>query len=40
MGPVKERYLHYEKAGDQFLGRAVSGLNMMTTEFGVPPPPF
>ena len=38
MGLVKERYLHYEKAGDQFLGRAVSGLNMMTTDFGVSPP--
>ena len=38
MGPVKERYLHYEKAGDQFLGRAVCGLNMMTTDFGVSPP--
>ena len=25
MGPVKERYLHYEKAGDQFLGRVVTG---------------
>ena len=40
MGPVKERYLHYEKAGDQFLGRAVSGLNMMTTDFAVSPPHF
>jgi hypothetical protein len=40
MGPVKERYLFYEKAGDQFLGRAVSGMNMMSMEFAVSPPYF
>jgi hypothetical protein len=40
MGPVKERYLFYEKAGDQFLGRAVSGMNMMTTKVAVLPPYF
>jgi hypothetical protein len=40
MGPVKERYLFYKKAGDQFLGRAVSGMNMMMTEFAVSPPYF
>ena len=37
MGPVKERYIHYEKAGDQFLGRAVTGLDISSDEFSVSP---
>ena len=37
MGPVRERYIHYEKAGDQFVGRTVCGLNSMSTEFGISP---
>jgi len=37
MGPVRERYIHYEKAGDQFVGRTVGGLNSMSTDFGVSP---
>ncbi len=28
MGLVKERYLHYEKAGNQHLGRVVSGMDV------------
>ena len=35
MGPVKERYIHYEKAGDQFVGRTVCGLDVTSEEFGV-----
>ena len=37
MGPVRERYIHYKKAGDQFVGRTVCGLNSMSTEFGISP---
>ena len=40
MGPVKERYLHYEKAGDQYLGRVVAGLNCNDSSFAVSPPYF
>ncbi len=40
MGRVKNRYLHYEKACDQYLGRVVSGLNVQTYEFAVSPPYF
>ena len=40
MGPVKERYLHYEKAGDQYLGRVVPGLNCNDSSFAVSPPYF
>jgi hypothetical protein len=32
VGPVKEGYLNYEKVRDQFLGCAVSGLNMTETD--------
>ena len=38
MGPVKERYLFYEKAGDQFVGRTVCGLSPLSIEFAVGPP--
>ena len=40
MGPVKEKYIHYEKAGDQYVGRVVCGLNVNSTEFAVSPPYF
>jgi len=40
MGPVKERYLQYEKAGDQYLGRVVSGLDVNNVSFAVSPPYF
>ncbi len=40
MGPVKERYLHYEKAGDQYVGRVVSGLNSCDASFAISPPHF
>ena len=37
---MKERYLHYEKAGDQYLGRVVAGLNCSDHSFAVSPPYF
>ena len=37
MGPVKERDIHYEKAGDQFVGRTVTGLDVTSEEFGISP---
>jgi hypothetical protein len=40
MGQVKERYLQYEKAGDQYLGRVVSGLDVNSVTFAVSPPFF
>jgi hypothetical protein len=40
MGPVKERYLQYEKAGDQYLGRVVSGLDVNDVSFAISPPYF
>jgi hypothetical protein len=40
MGSVKERYLQYEKAGDQYLGRVVSGLDVNCVSFAVSPPYF
>ena len=40
LGHVKERYLQYEKAGDQYLGRVVSGLDVNDVSFAVSPPFF
>lgn len=37
MGSVKERYIHYEKAGDQFVGRTVCGLSCLSSDFAVSP---
>ena len=37
MGPVKGRYIHYEKAGDQFVGRCVTGISSLTPEFACSP---
>ncbi len=39
MGPVKEHYLQFEKAGDQYLGRVVSGLEVKNDiSFAISPP--
>ena len=35
MVPIKDRYIYYEKVGDQFVGRSVTGIYFLTTEFGV-----
>ena len=40
MGSVKERYLQLEKAGDQYLGQVVSGLDVNDVSFAVLPPYF
>ncbi len=40
MGSVKERYLQFEKAGDQYLGRVVSGLDVNDVSFATSPPYF
>ena len=37
MGPVKDRYIHYEKAGDQFCGRTAIAISSLTKEFAVSP---
>ena len=37
MGPVKDRYIHYEKAGDQFVGRTVTGISSLLKEFAISP---
>ena len=38
MGSVKECYLQYKKAEDQYLGRVVSGLDMNNVSFAISPP--
>ena len=40
IGHNKERYLQYEKAGDQYLGRVVCGLNVNNKSFATSPPFF
>ena len=40
MGSVKERYLQFKKAGDQYLGRVVCGLDVNDVSFAVSPPYF
>ncbi len=40
MGHTKERYLQYEKAGDQYLGKVVCGLEVNDVPFAVSPPFF
>lgn len=35
---VKEWYLSYEKAGDQYLSRVVAGLNCSDLSFAISPP--
>ena len=37
MGSVKDRYIHYEKAGDQFTGRCCTGISSLTKEFAASP---
>ena len=40
MCPVKDRYIHYEKAGDQFVGIAVTGISLLSKYVGVYPVHF
>ncbi|RHZ10866.1 hypothetical protein DYB31_002708 [Aphanomyces astaci] len=37
---VFEHYMHYERAGDQFVGRVVAGLPLNNAKFAVLPPHF
>ena len=37
MGPIKDRYIHYDKAGDCFVGRSATGISSCTIEFAVSP---
>ena len=38
MGKVKDTYIQYEAAQDQYVGRVVAGLNVQSHEFAVFPP--
>jgi hypothetical protein len=40
LGNVQDRYLRYEAAGDQYLGRVVSGLPYDSEQFAALPPHF
>jgi hypothetical protein len=40
MGGSRDKYVKYESAGDQFLGRVVCGLNPLVQEFALSPPFF
>ena len=39
-GGVEDRYIRYERAGDQFVGRTVCGLDIMSSNFAILPPHF
>lgn len=38
MGGVKDRYLKYEAAGDQFVGRCAACLDLLSKDFAISPP--
>jgi hypothetical protein len=40
MGGTRDKYIKYESAGDQFLGRTLCGLNSLVKEFSTSPPFF
>ena len=40
MGGVKDKYLKYKAAGDQYVGRGASGLNQLSKEFALMPAYF
>ena len=37
MGTVKDRYLYYEKASDQYVGQTVAGISALSIEFAASP---
>ena len=37
---MKDRYIHYKKAGDQFTGRCCTGISSLTKEFAMSPVHF
>ena len=40
MGKVKDIYIRYEQGGDMFVGRALSGLPLLLTQFSASPAVF
>jgi hypothetical protein len=40
MGGTRDKYIKFENAGDQFLGRCLTGLNSLQKEFSISPPFF
>ena len=34
MGGVRDVYMLYERAGDQYVGRILSGMNVLSAKFG------
>ena len=40
MGGTRDKYIKYENAGDQFLGRTLTGLSSLQKEFSISPPFF
>ena len=40
MGNVKYIYIHYEKAGDEFFGRTVTGISSLSKDFAISPAYF
>ena len=40
MGTIKDRYLHYEKAGDHYFGCTVAGISALSINFAVSPAYF
>ena len=37
MGPVKDQYIHHEKAGGQFVGKCATGISSLGKEFAMLP---
>ena len=37
MVSIKDQYIHYDKVGDHFLGRSITGISFLKTEFLVSP---
>ena len=40
MGGTRDKYIKFENAGDQYLGRILSGMNSLSPNFAVTPPFF
>ena len=38
MGPVKDRYIYYEKAGDKFTGQSMTAISYLTKLSAILPP--
>ena len=40
MGGVRDVYMLYERAGDQYVGRILSGMNVLSAKLGASAPDF